>query len=161
MWLFFSALTLNLMLNDWISEVSKHKQLLFFSFGNFAFLFSWSWSDVCLFLFLLSFPAFLDQTRALHQVFLLTVYTTGVKISRIFLESDEYLCPLTIRLHQVWYKLTYFQFKSTFSDRKYKENVRTNKMYLVIMILAVKRKLWVIFLPRGSSWSIANTWKPA
>ena len=29
-------------------------------------------------------------------------------------------------------------------------------MYLA-MILAVKRKLWAIFLPRGSSWSIANT----
>ena len=60
-----------------------------------------SWSDVCLFLFLLSFPAFFDQTRALPQVFLLTVYTTGVKISRIFFESDEYLCPLTVQLHQV------------------------------------------------------------
>ena len=58
--------------------------------------FSCSWSDVCLFLFLLIFPAFIDQTRALHQVFPLTVCTTGVKISRIFFESDEYLCPLTV-----------------------------------------------------------------
>ena len=53
--------------------------------------FSCSWSDVCLFLFLLSFPAFIDQTRALHQVFPLIVCTTGVKISRISFESDEYL----------------------------------------------------------------------
>ena len=49
-----------------------------------------SWSGVCLFLFLLIFPAFIDQTRALHQVFLLTVCTTGVKILR------KYLCPLTV-----------------------------------------------------------------
>ena len=34
----------------------------------------------------------------------------------------------------------------------YKENVAKNTMYLV-MLLAVKRKLWAIFLPRGSSWS--------
>ena len=53
--------------------------------------FSCYWSDVCLFLFLLIFSASFDQTRALHQVFLLIVCTTGVKISRIFFESDEYL----------------------------------------------------------------------
>ena len=47
-----------------------------------------------MFLFLLIFPAFIDQTRALHHVFLLKVCTTGVRISRIFFESDEYLCPL-------------------------------------------------------------------
>ena len=41
--------------------------------------FSCSWSDVFLFLFLLIFPAFINQTGALHQVFLLTVCTTGVK----------------------------------------------------------------------------------
>ena len=58
--------------------------------------FSCSWSDVYLFLFLLIFPAFIDQTHALHQVFLLTVCTMGVKILRIFFESDEYLCPLTV-----------------------------------------------------------------
>ena len=60
--------------------------------------FSCSWWDVCLFLFLLIFPAFIDQTRALHQVFLLIVCTTVGKISRIFSESDEYLCPLTVGL---------------------------------------------------------------
>ena len=38
------------------------------------------------------------------------------------------------------------------STIKYKENVAKNTMYLV-MLLAVKRKLWAIFLPRGSSWS--------
>ena len=48
--------------------------------------------------FLLIFPAFIDQTRVLHQVFLLTVCTTKVKISRIFFESDEYLCPSTCTL---------------------------------------------------------------
>ena len=63
--------------------------------------FSCSWSDVGLFLFLLIFPAFIDQTRALHQVFLLIVCATGVKISRIFFESDEYLCPLTAPFYWV------------------------------------------------------------
>ena len=58
--------------------------------------FSCFWTDVCLFLFLLIFPAFIDQTCALHHIFLLTVCTTGVKISRVFFESDEYLCPLTV-----------------------------------------------------------------
>ena len=42
---------------------------------------------------MLIFSAFIDQTRALHHVFLLIVCTTGMKISRIFLESDEYLIP--------------------------------------------------------------------
>ena len=35
---------------------------------------------VCLFLVFLIFPTFIDQTCTLHQVFLLTVCTTGVKI---------------------------------------------------------------------------------
>ena len=34
--------------------------------------------------------------RSLHQVFLLIVCTSGVKIPRIFFESDEYLCPLIV-----------------------------------------------------------------
>ena len=70
--------------------MSKHKQLLFLFFRELCSFFSCSWSDVCLFLFLLIFPAFIDQTSALHQVFLLTVCTTGVKILR------KYLCPLTV-----------------------------------------------------------------
>ena len=59
--------------------------------------FSCSWSDVCWFLFLLIFPAFINQTRTLHQVFLLIV---GVKISRIFFESDEYLFYIFIWYHR-------------------------------------------------------------
>ena len=66
-----------------------------FSFGNCAFFF------VLLvgFLFVSIFanvPAFIDQTCALHPVFLLTVYTTGVKISPIFFKSEEYLFPLIV-----------------------------------------------------------------
>ena len=36
---FFCDLTLKLMLNDWINEVSKHKQLLFPLIGNYAIFF--------------------------------------------------------------------------------------------------------------------------
>ena len=47
---FFSDVTLNLMSNDWINEVPKKK-------NSSSFFFSCSWSDVCLFLFLLFFSA--------------------------------------------------------------------------------------------------------
>ena len=39
-----------------------------------------------------------------------------------------------------------------FKKYKYKVNVPKNTIYLV-MLLSTKRKLWAIFLPRGSSWS--------
>ena len=81
--------------------------------------FSCSWSDVCLFLFLLIFPAFIDQTRALHPVFLLTVCTTGVNISRNFFESDEYLCPLTVC---VVLEITYFSLQVTTHSRLLSSN---------------------------------------
>ena len=80
--------------------VKTQTALISFLSGTMQF-FSCSWSDVCLFLFLLIFPAFIDQTRALHQVFLLIVCTTGVKISRIFFESDEYLFILAYIF--IWY----------------------------------------------------------
>ena len=87
---------------EWLNKrgVKTQTALISFLSGTMQF-FSCSWSDVCLFLFLLIFPAFIDQTRALHQVFLLIVCTTGVKLSRIFFESDEYLFILAYIF--IWY----------------------------------------------------------
>ena len=84
---------------EWLNKLGVKTQTALISFlsGTVQF-FSCSWSDVCLFLFLLIFSAFIDQTRALHQVFLLIVCTTGVKISRIFFESDEYLFIFSFRI---------------------------------------------------------------
>ena len=93
-WPFFGDLTLKLMLNDWINEMSKQKQLLFLS--ETMQLFSYSRSDVWLFLFLPIFPPLLTKRAPCIEFSLLKFCTTRVKISRIFCESDEYLCPLTV-----------------------------------------------------------------
>ena len=62
MWPFLSDLTLNLMLNDWINGVSKHKQLLFLFFRELCNFFSCSLSEfVCFYFNLLIFPPLLTK----------------------------------------------------------------------------------------------------
>ena len=83
------------MLNDWINEVSKHKQLLFLFFRELCNFFRAHGRMFVCFYFQEFFLPLLTNARPPSSV-LLIVCRTGVKISRILFETDEYLCPLTV-----------------------------------------------------------------
>ena len=83
--------------------MSKHKQLLFIFFRELCNFFRALGQMFVCFYFCWFVPPSIDQTHSLHQVFLLIVCTTGVKIPRIFFESDEYLCPLIVAYsEEIW-----------------------------------------------------------
>ena len=74
---------------EWLNKRGVKTQTALIPFGNYA-VFSYSWSDVWLFLFWPIFPPLLAKRASCIEFSLLTLCTTRVKISRVCCESDEY-----------------------------------------------------------------------
>ena len=80
-WPFLSDATLNLMLNDWINELSKKTALI--SFGNYAVCFV-SWSDVCLFLFFNFSRLYWPNARPASSFPVGSVHNGGKNVAHLF-----------------------------------------------------------------------------
>ena len=78
-------------ISDWINEVSKHEQLLFLFFRELCNFFRALGRMFVCFYFSANFSRLYWPRARSVSIFLLMVCTTGIKISRIFFESDEYL----------------------------------------------------------------------
>ena len=85
------------MLNDWISEVSKHKQILFCFLSGTLHFFFFVLLVGCVFVSVFAnfSRLYWPNARPVSSFPVDSVHNGG-KISRIFIESDEYLCPLTV-----------------------------------------------------------------